>query len=517
MSIRSTLHSIGPLRNGIRDADTCQITLDFRDVPIDPRIVRSALVTVTMGTVTADEYKRGVVDGEARQSDGMLTSIVERTADEELRFSGSRTRFVGFVDDWVASFSEDEDVITLDCRDLTALLLTQELPVGVRLNMGVPIEQGVRELVDRFNSTKRMTVFFGTPDEFDSGKFDPVPREAGPIPQDSMAEVQKARKGKKGKKKSKDKKTNVWDHIVTACQKLGLIAYVRGFVIFISFPRNVYRQVRQAKGMMYGENIQGLEVSRKCGRDITTNTYQVNAYDPDIGRTRWARHPVEDGEPKSGILGDPNSPQPVASRPNKVTPTGKASETVIHETVNGVVDLAVLERIAENAWEEVARQEIEGTFSTINTSSVPQADGLELPPDDLMDLQSGDPVTLLVASPEQTASGNPFQETPKGDGTETNLLQLQAQSVAARQAFLERTGISPPTARRLALAQEQVGLLTTFRAGVINLSFDTEDGISMEVGFYNFITVRETGESDQESDNSNDLPSVNMTEAIRNI
>jgi hypothetical protein len=70
---------------------------------------------------------------------------------------------------------------------------------------------------------------------------------------------------------------------------------------------------------------------------------------------------------------------------------------------------------------------------------------------------------------------------------------LQAQSVAQRKAYLQALGMSEQTARRLAIAQEQAALITTFRAGTVNLSWSADDGIEMAVDFHNFVVLRDGG------------------------
>lgn len=495
-------------RNSIRDADTCSVTLDFKDVPVDPRIIRAALLTVTMGTVNADDYANGVLANEVRSSDGMFTSIVERRPDEELRITNTRTRFVGFIDEWRTEHTESGEVIMLQCRDLTAMLIDQRLPDGVSINMVRPIDEGVRELVNTFPQMRNMKVFFGTPTDFDARRFATTASQPGPIPADAQAEVQKSRKGQ-SKKKREDKETSVWDHIVTTAQKLGLVAFVRGFVIFISEPRNLYRQVQQKqKRMVYGINILTLNMARKLGA-ITTNTIEVRSYDPDIGRTRWARFPVLDNEPSSGILGDPNSPQPVTSRPNKISPSGTPTETVQTFVVPGVTDQARLETIAEGTWEEIGRQEIEGSFVTHDLDSFRQANDPTaelLPTDDLLDLQAGDPITLAIGRP------------PKETDIPTTVLQAsQNESAAERAAFLESIGVTPRTAQRLALAQEQTRLLETFRAGYVNIEYSVDDGVQISVSFANFITIRETGEEDDNETSDAQSTPDNITEAIAGL
>jgi hypothetical protein len=76
-------------RNPLKDADTARLTFDFRDVPVDPRIVRACFVAISMGTVSADDYAAGM-EGQTRD-DGSLRSLVAHESGEEMRLERTAT------------------------------------------------------------------------------------------------------------------------------------------------------------------------------------------------------------------------------------------------------------------------------------------------------------------------------------------------------------------------------------------------------------------------------------------
>lgn len=465
-------------RNGIKDADTAKITIDFRDVPVDPRVVRACLVSVAMGTVEADEWEAGQQG--KRREDGTLRSLVDREPGQELKFNSS-TVFVGFVDEWLANFSEDGDTIRLECRDVGALLRDEPLPAGVGIDLTLPIDQGVRELINRFPSSRGLDVRYGTPTDPDDPLNTFAP-ETAPVPADTLSPVQKSRKGRAARGKKRGKKQKVWDHVLDVCQRLGLVPMLRGFTLFLMQPRVLFASFAGARKMVLGRNIQTLTFARKLG-GVTSDTIEVRCPDPRIGRTRWARYPVLDGEPSSGILGKTGSPQPVVSRASRVSPNGTADERIQVYTVRGVNDLARLEEVARSTFEEIGRQEIEGSLSTEDIESFEtRVQG------DLLLLQPGEPVTIQVAP-----VGDEDSPVPAG-----NLQRLQGQSVALRAAYLESLGIAPQTAQKLAVAQEQVELVSTFRAGHVNLEWDQDDGVHLDFDFHNFVIAREAPEAREE-------------------
>lgn len=474
-------------RNGLKDADVCNITLDFRDVPLDPRVIRACFVSCVLGTVTADESQDGLLT-QKRRPDGGLLSVVGRNPGQELDFRSS-TSFTGFVDEWSVEWSDEGDTVKLRCRDVSALLRDQKLfnskGENTRIDMNLPIAQGVQEILDRFDSTKGIKVQYGTPIDPNDPLAVLVP-DFGPIPSGATPKILKARKGKQKKTNKKQHDQSLWDHITDLTLRMGLVPCFRSFTLFLLEPRVAFSDLTNARRMVWGRNINKLRFCRKLGGIVKSDTIEVRCPDPTIGRTRWARHPVLKNEPKSGILGKPGSPQPVTSRANNVGPNGVCDESVKVLSVKGVSDLSVLERIAENAFNEICRQEIEGTFETDDIDSFESvSEG------DLLLLQPGDAVQVLIAPPAEVSTpGRAVEAARPGAGT-SSLQALQAQSVAERARYLEGLGISKKTAQRLAVAQEKTRLISSFRAGKVYLTWSNEDGVAVGCDFYNFVVVRD--------------------------
>jgi len=482
-------------RNGLQDSDTAEVTLSYQDLPIDPRVIRSALISIAIGTVSADDYEAGVTKLRVRETDGSLASMVERVPGEELQFNSAST-FVGYVDEWMVEFTEEGDTVKLQCRDISALLRDQRLPEGWGLDMRVPIDMGIQELVNRFPSSRGLKVRYGTPRDPNDPLSDLVSTMDPPFPEDSIPEILKPQSKRGGQKKRTSTDESVWDHIMKTTQQLGLIPVFRGFTLFIMEPRVVFGDfLKGTRRMVWGRNLSKLAFARKLG-GRKNDTIEVRCPDPSIGRTRWARYPVVGNEPRSGVLGLFGSPQPTTTRANNVSPNGMGSETVQVMTVAGVTDSAILERIAEASFEQMARQEIEGYFETEEIESFDSKhEG------DLLTLQPGNPITVQIAppidlAPVESAAVSGQRSLGLQTGTEraasaTSLQRLQAQSAARRQRYLEDLGMSPATARRLAAAQEQAALIETFRAGHVNISWSADDGVTIDCDFHNFVVVRD--------------------------
>lgn len=460
-----------------KDADTAQIMFPFRDLPIDPRSVRSALVTITLGTTNVDDYEAGM-SRFAKRDNGEPLSLIAHEEGQELRMF-STSRFVGYAATWKITCDDGGDYISIDCVDVSAVLRGQRLH-GKKIDFTKPIDKGVQELIDAFPTSRGLKVILGTP--VNSKKPDDVqaPQGVSFTPADVMPKVLKRRRGKAAPASEKSDKETVWDHINDTVLRVGLVPVVRGFNLYLLEPRVLAQNLLNSRKMIYGRNIKKLEMTRKM-EGITTDTIEVRCPDRSIGRVRWARYPVLSGEPKSGILGKEGSPQPVTSRSSKVTPNGTGHEQVRVLTVRGISELATLEKIAECTWHEMSRQEIQGTFATDEISSWESETEA-----DLLDLQSGDAVQVLVEVPSQT----------NAELAHTSYQELSAMSVAQRKAHLVNWGISSAVAQRLSEAQELAASTAAFRAGYATIRWSAEEGVGVECDFYNFIVIREDPESE---------------------
>ena len=474
-------------RTGIRDADEWEIEIDYRDLPLDPRAVRAVGCEITIGTVIADEYEAGMLG--AKRDDGTPTSVVARqTGDFVL---GSTTRMVGFADEWDVGYSATNgDTVKLSGLDVGALPRNTPLPQGLNINLALPIDKGVSGLLDEFASMKGIQVIY-------EGVGEP------PIPGDIMPRARKARKGKSARKvRSGNQEMSVWDHITDVTVSLGFVPIFNGFELRISEPRTFFANADNKRSMVYGRNLDNLELARKLS-GLNVPTIEIRCYDPQIGRTRWARAPEVAGKPSSGIYTSTDRP-PLASRANNVSPAGTAQDTIKVLTVKGVTDNAFLERIAQNSFDQIGRQEIEGNFSTIEiTSFRSEEEG------DLLNMQAGEPMEILIDAPPSDADqlagsalsaaggaiGGPVAQATAQASTSapttTDLQELTAMSIARRAEYLIGIGWNPVVAQRMSQAMDSVAFNSVFRVQDVVINWSSNEGLKIQCGFYNFIVVRE--------------------------
>jgi len=455
-------------RNGLASADTCTIVLDAADAPFDPRILRAAHVEVVLGVVSPEDYEAGMQRGE-RRADGSLLSLVGSAQDGS---TVGTTRFVGYVDDISISFSDQGDTVTLECRDMSAVLRDTPNPAGLSIDLALPLDEGVQRYLEAVSASSAGVVV-----RYVGEGSAPIPIEAmGTAPSGNAR-----RRGRRGARAQRGRRggeqMTAWDHITDVCRGLGFIPMVDGFDVVITEARTLFSS-SNARRMVYGRNLTDLSFSRRL-QGAKVPTIEVRSYDPVIGRTRWARYPVRSGERDSGVFGVDNPPAPL--RANEVPPSGSnPEESVRVMQVSGVSDPAVLARVARNAFEQIGRQEIEGSLSTDDVHSYGQP--VEFA--DLLNARAGDPVEVLIVS------SVPPELADRGE-TNTTLSQLQAMTRARRRDYLMARGWPERLASRFAALQEANEFQTVFRTQDVRLTWDRDSGVRVQIGFVNYVVVRE--------------------------
>jgi len=108
--------------NSYRQADTASVTIPFRALPIDPRIIRALAIEIFMANLDPGDYAEAM--GPIGASNPLPTA--PDTVDP-FTPSPSNQVFAGFVDS-VEVNQDGDDTITLECRDQTAIFINGEVP-----------------------------------------------------------------------------------------------------------------------------------------------------------------------------------------------------------------------------------------------------------------------------------------------------------------------------------------------------------------------------------------------------
>lgn len=452
-------------RNSLRTADTATVTINHSDAPFDPRLIRAASIEIVFGMAPPSNWERGSMRG-VRRTDGSRISLPERAGP-------ATTRFVGVVDNWAVSYDGDDgDTIELTCRDLSALLFDEPLRQGTGIDLSLPIDRAISAFLDGYPSTRGTRVVWAG-----SG-------EAPTVGSATPARVTGTRGGRQRQVRSGDQRMNLWDHVTEVCARAGLVPIFVDYELRIVNPRTFYASGSRARRMVYGRNLLHLEFTRKIG-GVQVPTIEVRSYDPTIGRTRWARYPVAEGQPASGIIGVSDPPRP--GRPNVPLVSGhNPTERIATYLVDAVSDPATLQGVARSVFEQVGRQEIEGNCETDSPYTV---DSLADDPD-LLNVDSGSAIELLVTRAVHTS-------TVAEGLSATEIADLTRE---ARVDYLERLGWTRRVAERFAELQESTAFQTIFRVQNARISFSNTDGLRIAIDFVNYITARDESRSDRQAD-----------------
>lgn len=469
-------------RNALRTADTASVTVDYRDLPTDARLVRCAAIEIVIGVVDPRDWERGIA-GEHRQDEsGALFSYVQAN-------SPNATRFVGVVDNWKTVYDgEDGEVVEIECRDYSALLIDTPLATGTAIDLNLPLDQGIQAFLRLYPTLRDVKVFYGRPG--DTG--------TAPTPATACPQSTRPRRGRGTRhRRSGDQRMNLWDMVTDVCTRVGLVPVFYDYDLRLLDPRTFYSDRDTPKRMVYGRNLKHLEFSRRLG-GVKVPTIEVRCYDPDICRTRWARYPVPDGADatqSAGIFGV-NDPPTRPTRANETSVSGWAPDERIQTyVVYDVTDPDMLRRVARSYFEQIGRQEIDGNFATDLPRSVSPSEvrsrgepakAVALDAMDMLNLTSGDPVELLVAgsrgvAPDQLAN--------------LSAVELQAMTTQRRAEYLESIGWQPQVAQRFARLAEAVAFQTVFRTQNVRIEMDNDEGLRLTVDYINYITVREEAQS----------------------
>jgi hypothetical protein len=442
-------------RNGPRMADTLSLSLAFRDLPLDPRAIRSIAVQFWLGCITPDELADEAAGKRAVPCSDTFVDAFGRTR-ENLRFQG-------YVDDYEVTLNEGAPEVSLECTDNTRILIDQDAPAKLAVSPDKPLDEAVVDYLANFPQ------FVGLSVEYRPG--------GAVVPSLGAALAKTAFKPKLGPPPSGGGgggKTSVWDYLTDLAGSIGLLVRFEGTTVIFQRPRTFYagrgrarpddpfrgrvlptgRQI-DSRLLVYGRNVEELGFKRKFSRMISNNV-EVRCYSPRLGRTLVARYPVGKDD-----------------RQSKPVPGDKTDDKWRVVTVYGIEDEATLRAVAQGVYEQMGRAELTGKVVTKNLGSF---GGSNLDPD-LLDVQAGDSVQIEVQrdEPGLTAIG--------GSG-----------GTGQAAAFLERLGFPPSFAAAYQSAIAHVGLPTTFRVRTAAIDWDFEQGVTLDFEVVNYVEVRASKE-----------------------
>ena len=523
----------------IRKAGTFKLTFDFRDLPLDPRTVRSVGVEIYMGSVLADDFASGVTQVGGKQRTSMLMPAARTSL---LQQNVKNLVLKGLADSWHVSHTGGGSTVSIEGRDLTGIFLntpiTPELVAGVQLE-NRQIDQVITDVVSKLPWAQDLQVI-------------PAPAQLWPtgvIPK--LADLNelrltntRVRQGAKGKKVrvsagANQDKMNFWDLVTRYCFLVGAIPTMtlaeptkpdptrQGWMstIYIqpttaaldvqrlfaqgkleqgdfripfadNTPRVVEGREFVIRRMIFGRNIEDMQVERKFSGKLP-KVIEVISYDTSSNRKGKARlltarsnnmqsyfpdlNPNVSAAQRTQLLqAQPAAPNAKASGRTGVSPAGNiGKEDVLRIPVPGIRDQRQLQAIANALYTEISRGEMGGSVKTRSLASF--GAGNEDP--DLIHLRPGDGINLAV-------DARPLEN--RAPAVHPLVDQTRMSSQELMQDMVDRLGVDPNLARVIvaSLRNQILELQSTYRVNTVKFDWDVSRGISLSFDYHNFIDPR---------------------------
>lgn len=459
-------------QNGIRTADTLSVELEFADFPVDPRVIRSCAIQFFLGTVSAEDFQRGIM-GEHRTTavppaSGIKFNVVPDSYTDGNGNERSNLRFEGWVDSWDANWPEgDSPRVSFECTDNTRLLIGQDHPSRLAVSVDEPIDKAVAAYLSNFPQFRGLSV-----------QYLPAGSEA-PALKTALSPTAYPPGVGPSASKNGDSKLSVWDYLTDVTKSVGLNIRFEGTRILIQRPRALYNRRFPPRAedpfqgrvlprlgsidhrlMIYGQNILEMTWHREFAKYQPLNV-EIRSYNPRRKKTLIARFPQVD------------------KRTKRLNPGESSDRKFEVVSIPGIQDEAVLRSIAQQLYEVLGRNELRVTVLTKNLGSY---GGGNLDPD-LLDAKVGDAVDVVVQR------GNlEFDD-------QNTVTTIQGELSRRPSEFLRELGFPADFADAYAEAVNDMSFPSTFRMKEIHIDWDkTSGGVQIDFDATNYLEVRADAE-----------------------
>lgn len=472
---------------GVRQAGKFSIDLDFKELPIDPRLLRSVGVEIYQGAVNPDDFATGVVQ---QQPDGTRVSIIDiRNREPDM---------IGFVDTWRTTHNDSGSMVKIEGRDPRGILL--DSPFNPDLFKSVGLNKPLNEVIEGIllshpiGKVLNKTFFLLVEEE-------EWPGQKIPIPLDDKGLMRPRKKAGGGDKQGSTgtAEANYWDIITSMCNYVGAVPYFQGRILRIRPARSIFSQLRPTSNarspfrpggvpgprqddnsedfyvrkMIFGRNLQELSFERKYTGTkvpvIEVVSLDHSSDERGPGKLRSVQWPPKDKE---------------KARINGILPQGDASQTdVARYPVPGITNEAQLEEIAKNLYEEIGRQELGGMCTSKDLASF-KGDNSD---PDLLNLKPGDAVEFSVDI-RSLSSRSPLIS----EFTEYNRRSFNEQVAVIKKSLSGKALGNDENLLRALVATSRsqiIGVLNFFRASNIKYSW-SGGSVRTSFDFHNFQVIR---------------------------
>lgn len=421
--------------NDYTEADTFTCEIDYKSFPFDPRNIRSCGVTIH------------VEDREKIFSGNSLDLLQPRE---------SNTLFTGFADEESIAFNDDSRVVTMEGRDFTALFLDEKRINTTPIPLARPVNEIIQTLINEQQATKELEVELRLGTQTDLPTLSQLAPDFNPVTAN----------------RNPKRNETYWDIIQSIAEKAGLIVFVELSKVILSKPQALYNRENTIQ-CIYGYNLKTLNFRRKLGRQRGFNI-KVVSLNIEEKRTVEAKLPEEakDSEFISRFGNTRITIEQLDKDGKKIEPPKDADFLTFR-----VADIASKDHlivVGEKIYEELSRQEIEGSLMT-REMAMPRA---------AKKSSTGQVLKADVVSFNTIRNGTPIEVIMEQD--DLNKIKTIS-SLAERRKYLIRQGYQPEIAE--AFAQTMNKQHHIFYTKSVKFQVGQDDGFQMDIDFINFIEL----------------------------
>ena len=424
--------------NDYTKADTFDATIDYKNFPFDPRVIRALGVTVHI-------EDRGQIFQVNNQLD-LLKPSVENTV------------FQGFADTENISMDETDRTVRIEGRDFTALLIDRQY-FGGPIAHTKPIDKVLEELLAQL---PELAFNPSNPDARQGLILDN--RTGAALP--TLSQLYGGKQPEQEKKNQK-RKQSYWDVIQKIISLSGLIAYIELDRLVITKPRNLYNLEGKEKLFIFGKNVTNLDFKRKIGRQkgFNVRVLSVNIEDKALIDVKIPEDATQDFVQRLGIKKERIKLPTVKADGTKAENQESKPAPFFTFRIADLKDRDQAVAMGEEIFEEISRQELEGSLTT-NEMTLCETDGKTI--FDATKFRNGTPITI---------------EIDQGDMRDLDMTASKAQI----KKFLIKRCYEPAVAEALAASLKKIN--TPFYTRSVELVVDQEQGFALEVDFINYIDL----------------------------
>lgn len=472
-----------------RQAGTFSLEFDWRELPIDPRLMRSIGVEIHVGAVSASDFSTGMVfvsqDGSRRSI--LNTQLKGGDPNEDTM------ALAGIVDDWSVTHDEKGSTLRLDGRDLRGIFLDSPVnpAVAAAIDLRQPIYKVVGDLLATHPAGQLMRIYY-TRQDWPGGV---VPQ---PADRDGLTRVRRGASGNGAQGgQGGGEEPNYWDLITAWCFLVGAIPYFRGRSLVIRAATSAFDQTKlqldpavtafrptprvdddgqpfTVRRVVYGRGIRELTFERKYA-GVKVPVIEVVSLDTSGTQRGPGKLLTVQWPPKDEKL----------ARVSGVYPSGDVAQTdVLKIPVHGVRSVEQLTRIAQALYEEIGRGELGGSVRTKSLASYQGDNG----DPDLLRVRPGDAVEILVDA-RALSSRAPLVSELNADKRRP----FDEQVKLVQQTLAGKAGGGDVNLARVLVATARnavADLLRYFRVANVRFSWSAGSGMEVAFDFQNYFVAR---------------------------